>query len=121
MLDDQVKGGVNSTWVTFQGLTGRGHFPVNNIVDVRDVAEAHVRCLTLEDAANQRFLVINQSFTWQDACKPSSTSNIFTLMREHRRRRRAAHSSARTRRSSRWHSRVRKEARLRYHIRQQSF
>lgn len=40
--------------------------PVGNWVDVRDLAKAHVDCLTIPKAGGERFLVASGPFTWQD-------------------------------------------------------
>ena len=38
-------------------------------IDVRDVAEAHVRSLEKEDAGGKRFIITSGNFVWQDFCK----------------------------------------------------
>ncbi|XP_071838978.1 uncharacterized protein [Apostichopus japonicus] len=38
-------------------------------VDVRDVADAHIKCMTLKQAAGQRFLITDKSLTYRDVCK----------------------------------------------------
>ena len=38
-------------------------------VDVRDVAEGHVRALEVPEAGGQRFILSSGMFVWQDWCK----------------------------------------------------
>ena len=38
-------------------------------VDVRDLAEAHVRSFEREEASGKRFIVTSGNFVWQDWCK----------------------------------------------------
>ena len=42
---------------------------IDVLVDVRDVADAHVLALTTEDAGGQRFVLAAQNFQWQDVCE----------------------------------------------------
>jgi nucleoside-diphosphate-sugar epimerase len=37
-------------------------------VDVRDLAEAHIRALEVEDAGGKRFIISGGNFVWQDWC-----------------------------------------------------
>ena len=70
MLDNQPKPGPLSVGVFFGALTGKeSPYPLDEIVDVRDIAELHVRSLTTEAAANHRFIAVAQSYSWQDACR----------------------------------------------------
>ncbi|EUC59855.1 NADPH-dependent aldehyde reductase [Rhizoctonia solani AG-3 Rhs1AP] len=39
----------------------------DNLVDVRDVAFAHIRALGVEEAGGQRFIISSAPFCWQDA------------------------------------------------------
>lgn len=50
------------------GAEGKGHAEVDwpVMVDVRDVARAHVLALTEEKAAGQRFIVNSESFVYSD-------------------------------------------------------
>lgn len=81
ILDEQEKPGRNSVWITFGAFTGAENvMQVGNIVDVRDVAEGHVLGLTVEEAAGQRFLIINRDFAWQEACT-SSFSSVFAALK----------------------------------------
>jgi hypothetical protein len=38
-----------------------------NAVDVRDLAHAHVKAITVEEAGNNRFAISKQPYAWQDA------------------------------------------------------
>ncbi|CAD6582220.1 MAG: methylglyoxal reductase (NADPH-dependent) gre2 [Cyphobasidiales sp. Tagirdzhanova-0007] len=39
--------------------------PLSNVVDVRDLAHAHVQAISLEEAGSKRIAVSNQPYTWQ--------------------------------------------------------
>ncbi|TEB29173.1 NAD(P)-binding protein [Coprinellus micaceus] len=61
--------GTQKTW--WDGVVGEGKTKETlsqgaNWVDVRDVAEAQVRALEREDAGNERFLVVAESYVWQE-------------------------------------------------------
>lgn len=43
-------------------------------IDVRDVAEAHVRALEREEAGGLRFIIAAGTFVWQDWCKWDAVS-----------------------------------------------
>ncbi|KAF8583135.1 NAD(P)-binding protein [Ramaria rubella] len=45
-------------------------------VDVRDLADAHVKALEIEEAGNERFIVSAGVFTWQDIVDSLSTSSL---------------------------------------------
>ncbi|KAF8583139.1 NAD(P)-binding protein [Ramaria rubella] len=45
-------------------------------VDVRDLADAHVKALEKEEAGNERFIVSAGVFTWQDIVDSLSTSSL---------------------------------------------
>lgn len=58
------------------GLTTPAKLPAwfqpDTFVDVRDVAELHVRSILVEAAANKRLNLIAGEFSWEAACKSSS-------------------------------------------------
>lgn len=65
----------------YAGLTNPAGLPeivkrqtVDTFVDVRDVAEAHVQCLGVENVAGKRIDVVGGPFSWEDAresnCNP---------------------------------------------------
>ncbi|EJF56384.1 D-lactaldehyde dehydrogenase [Dichomitus squalens LYAD-421 SS1] len=55
-------------------LAGRlGH----NFVDVRNVAEAHLKALEIEEAGGQRFILASEWHTWQDRLNTARDLNYF--------------------------------------------
>ena len=48
-------------------------------IDVRDVAEAHIRALEIPEAGGKRFIITSGNFTWQDWCTSLSFMALFWL------------------------------------------
>ena len=40
--------------------------PAGNEVDVRNLAQAHVQAIAVEEAGGNRFAITNQAYSWQD-------------------------------------------------------
>jgi nucleoside-diphosphate-sugar epimerase len=57
---------------------------VGNWVDVRDVAVAHSRALSVNEAAGQRFLISAGPFSWQDICAFLCISSMHADLTENR-------------------------------------
>jgi len=58
-----------AAWYAFlagkkSGDDGKG--PAGNEVDVRNLAQAHVQAIAVEEAGGNRFAITNQAYSWQD-------------------------------------------------------
>ena len=42
---------------------------LGNFIDVRTVADAHVKAIQVAEAAGNRFIISAGPFSWQDACE----------------------------------------------------
>lgn len=65
----------SSSAALLAGLTNPSKLPAwfgtDIFVDVRDVAEAHVQAILVEEAVNQRINLIGGEFSWDIACESS--------------------------------------------------
>lgn len=72
-INPDVEKAFSSTSALIAGLTNPAKLPdffqPDSFVDVRDVAELHVRAMLTEDAAGKRINVVaGEPFSWEAAC-----------------------------------------------------
>jgi nucleoside-diphosphate-sugar epimerase len=66
-------------WGLFHGSKKEGDLSTaGNVVDVRDVAYAHILALTTASAGNNRFAISIGKFTWQDIADEVHASDAVT-------------------------------------------
>jgi nucleoside-diphosphate-sugar epimerase len=65
---DKLNTSIKNVWGILHGSKKEGDLsgPAGNVVDVRDVAQAHVLALTTAAAGKNRFATTIGKFTWQD-------------------------------------------------------